>query len=204
MAGQARPSFDFFLVLDFEATCDDHREIFPMEIIEFPVILLNSRTLQTEDIFHFYVQPTVNPILTDFCTKLTGIAQEQVSRQPKLPEVMKSFDDWLEKHDLLSSSHNFCFVTCGDWDLKTALPNQCRHLRIAVPPYFRKWVNIKKAFRRIYKLPKLPRSMPYMLDRLGMALEGRHHSGIDDAKNITKIMVELLKLDPGIKETFFY
>eukprot|EP00118_Oscarella_pearsei_P017186 m.169456 g.169456 ORF g.169456 m.169456 type:complete len:72 (+) comp38997_c1_seq7:72-287(+) len=57
----SREVYDYFLVLDFEATCDNKIKIDPMEIIEFPVLLLNSKTLKIEDTFHSYVRPTVNP-----------------------------------------------------------------------------------------------------------------------------------------------
>ncbi|CAF4672976.1 unnamed protein product, partial [Rotaria magnacalcarata] len=45
-------SYDYFLVLDFEATCDEERKIHPIEIIEFPVLKINARTFQCESTFH--------------------------------------------------------------------------------------------------------------------------------------------------------
>lgn len=36
--------------------------------------------------------------------------------------------------------------------------------------------------------------MPGMLTHLGLALEGRHHSGLDDCKNIARITKELCRL----------
>lgn len=35
--------------------------------------------------------------------------------------------------------------------------------------------------------------MTDMLDKLGLELEGRHHSGIDDAKNLTRVVQALLE-----------
>ena len=66
--------FDYILVLDFEATCDQGG-LKPPEIIEFPTVLLNTRTLKIEDEFHYYIKPKVNPILRPFCIELTGIQQ---------------------------------------------------------------------------------------------------------------------------------
>ena len=37
------------------------------------------------------------------------------------------------------------------------------------------------------------RGMTDMLDSLGLELEGRHHSGIDDTLNIARVVVELLQ-----------
>lgn len=47
--------FDYFLVLDFEATCDDQTKIKNQEIIEFPTVLINAKTLTKETEFHQYV-----------------------------------------------------------------------------------------------------------------------------------------------------
>ena len=48
------------------------------EIIEFPVVFLNLATLEVDFIFHSFVRPVETFTLTDFCTNLTGITQEQV------------------------------------------------------------------------------------------------------------------------------
>ena len=45
-------NYDYFLVLDFEATCDEQRKTHPIEIIEFPVLKINARTFQCESTFH--------------------------------------------------------------------------------------------------------------------------------------------------------
>ena len=44
--------YDYFLVLDFEATCDEKTKIHPLEIIEFPVLKINGQTFECESIFH--------------------------------------------------------------------------------------------------------------------------------------------------------
>lgn len=189
----------YYLVLDFEATCDDHRKLHPSEIIEFPVLKVNAVTKETEDVFHTYVRPTHNPNLTPFCTSLTGITQAQVDDQPTLPEVLDTFHKWLESNKLLNPSENFCFVTCGDWDLKTMLPSQCRYFGWRVPEYFKSWMNIKFVFKRLTGVPA--KGMPHMLNHFGLTLDGRHHSGIDDTKNIKKILTKLLDIEPNIQPT---
>jgi inhibitor of KinA sporulation pathway (predicted exonuclease) len=40
--------YDFYLVMDLECTCEENDRNYPNEIIEFPVILVNSRTLSKE------------------------------------------------------------------------------------------------------------------------------------------------------------
>lgn len=70
--------FQYFVVIDFEATCDKERKPHPQEIIEFPSVLVNSVTGQLEASFQTYVRPVYHQLLTDFCKELTGIQQIQV------------------------------------------------------------------------------------------------------------------------------
>jgi ERI1 exoribonuclease 2 len=76
--------FQYFVVIDFEATCDKVNNPFPQEIIEFPSVLVNSATGQLEASFQTYIRPTYHQFLTDFCKELTGIWQIQVSGNSKI------------------------------------------------------------------------------------------------------------------------
>ena len=199
MASPVQMPVDYFLVLDFEATCEDKTKMKPQEIIEFPVLKVNAQTMTVESTFHTYVQPTAHPVLTPFCTKLTGITQEMVDGQPVLEEVLKEFHKWMSTSGLLDPGVNFCFVTCGDWDLKTMLPSQCKHFRLPIPHYFRKWVNIKRIFEAA--TGQKAKGMVGMLEYFELQLEGRHHSGIDDSRNIACILAKLAKVHPDIQPT---
>lgn len=183
--------FKYFLVLDFEATCDNNTKLVPQEIIEFPVLKINSRTLQTESIFHQYVQPKVHQRLTPFCTELTGIIQDMVDGQPFIEEVLEKFDLWMDDNGLLDPENTFVFVTCGDWDLKTMLTSQLRYFGLERKPYFNRWINIKKPFANYTN--EYPKGMMPMLHKLELSHTGRHHSGIDDCTNIGKILTTLLQ-----------
>ena len=198
MAEAPVAKIDHYLVLNFEATCDETNTSEPQEIIEFSVLKMNSSTMETEATFHSYVQPTAHPTLTPFCTELTGVTQDMVNGQPSLLEVLSMFDQWMTRENVKDNA-NVCFVTCGDWDLKTMLPGQCEYLKVDVPPYFKKWVNIKEAFTRITSIKVV--SMMNMLSKLGLTQDGHHHGIIDDSKNIAKILKELLKQSPNIQPT---
>ena len=198
---EGRSRIDYLLVLDFEATCDDQTKLTPQEIIEFPVVKVNAKTLETEAVFHSYVWPSAHPVLTPFCTNLTGITQDMVDGKPTLKEVLARLDTWLQENNLLDPDVSFCFVTCGDWDLKTMLPGQCKYFGIERPSYLCSWINIKRVFEAVIR--KKATGMPVMLGALGLRLEGRHHSGIDDANNIARILKELLKRKPDIQLSTF-
>ncbi|XP_014775121.1 ERI1 exoribonuclease 3 isoform X2 [Octopus bimaculoides] len=192
-------TFDYFLILDFEATCDNTRKMHPQEIIEFPVLKLNSKTLETEAKFHRYIKPQVNPILTPFCTELTGIIQDMVSNEASLSEVLKDFDQWMIDNHLLQSDNSFVFVTCGDWDLKMMLPDQCNHFNLERKSYFSNWINIKKIFA--HSTSKWPRGLLSMLEHYRLPHIGHHHSGIDDCLNIANIFRKLMNNGYQIQRT---
>ncbi len=59
------------------------------------------------------------------------------------------------------------------------------------PPVFRCFINIKDAFTAHYG--QQPRGMAEMLKLLKLPLEGKHHSGIDDCRNIARCAVAMLR-----------
>ncbi|CAF1431959.1 unnamed protein product, partial [Adineta steineri] len=67
--------FEYIAVVDFEATCEDQQDNYQNEIIEFPIVLINVQQQTIVDKFQSYCRPIINPILSKFCTDLTGIEQ---------------------------------------------------------------------------------------------------------------------------------
>ena len=66
------------LILDFECNNLENQKI-KLEIIEFPIVLIDGHKNEiSKTIFHHYIKPKINPILTDFIKNLTAIKQEQV------------------------------------------------------------------------------------------------------------------------------
>ena len=93
-----------------------------------------------------------NPILTPFCTQLTGIQQSTVNNGILLSNALKLFHQWLLSKGLLNSTVKWSFVTCGDWDLKKMLTSQLALLKIRRETYFCNWVNLKQLFKEVIKL----------------------------------------------------
>jgi len=197
MASLVKPRY--LLVLDFEATCGD--VVKRPEIIEFPTLLYDFQQDKVDATFHEYVRPVENPTLTGFCTSLTGIEQHTVDVADTFPGVWTRFQAFLKEHGVYDKPEEYSFITCGNWDLKTMLPNQLELSQsdhglsksgILLPPY-NDWINLKAAFRK-HKQLRHDRSMASMLKLLKLELEGRHHSGIDDCKNILRIIQDLRKM----------
>ncbi len=185
--------FEYAIVLDFEATCEDGGAPSPQEIIEFPSVLVALDDLRTLDDFSSFVRPHHHPELSEFCTDLTSITQQQVDEAPSFPEVFATYDAWLDEHGV--HAENALFVTCGDWDLYTMLPEQCRAAEPMIEyirPIWTRWLNIKRMFAEVTHVRR-GRGMAKMLDHLDIELEGHHHRGIDDCRNITKLLKTLLR-----------
>lgn len=79
-----------------------------------------------------------------------------------------------------------------DWDLRSMLTRQLITCKMENAQHFYYWNNLHRTFREFYGLQKV-KGMKNMLEYLGLPLKGRHHSGIDDAKNITNIVVHMIQ-----------
>lgn len=140
--------------------------------------------------FHFYIKPTVVPEITEFCTELTGITQAQVNAGITIDKCLVALDDWMTQNGF--TAENSTFVTCGMWDLKTCLRAEAAFKKLHVQDYLKKFINIKDIWMHTMFKNKAV-GMVGMLSSLNLQLDGKHHSGIDDSKNIAKIAIELVK-----------
>lgn len=179
------------LILDFEANCVEEGKLDCQEIIEFPVVPVDvsSMTIQHEKTFHYYIKPTVHKKITPFCTSLTGITQETVDKGVELKEALAKFDTWMQDNNY--NAEDCIIMTCGAWDLNTCLRAEANYKKIDLPAVLKQFVNVKMIYGAHFPSKKI--GMVGMLESLKLKLEGKHHSGIDDTKNIAKIVVELLK-----------
>ncbi|XP_054259934.1 ERI1 exoribonuclease 3-like [Macrosteles quadrilineatus] len=175
-----------YLILDFESTCEYMVSLKNQEVIEFPCIWVDSN-LNVVSTFHKYVKPVYNPVLTPFCTQLTGIVQEMVEKEETFDQVLSRFLTWIKNTEAtIGNQQTKTFITCGDWDLKVMLPNQCKLSKLPVPPIMTHWLNLKKVFYEYTNY--YPKSLKDMCHHLDYKFTGREHSGIDDCRNILEIL----------------
>ncbi|CAE7055072.1 unnamed protein product [Rhizoctonia solani] len=211
---------EYLLAFDVEATCVQGTDFnWPNEIIEWPVVLMKwsdrdgegrARTLQVVDEFRSYVKPVWRPKLSDFCTSLTGITQASIDTAPQFKTLLRRFQAFLAKHDLVDArtgkpTKRFAFCTDGPFDVrdfcvKTAyinklpMPEWLRQdvvdVRRIVNSYISRTESGKKYISRMHSL-----NMVAQLHALGLQFEGRQHCGMDDTRNVARILVELGKRD---------
>jgi len=207
--------YKFFCVVDFEATCWESDQTKgeknnlgnPYEIIEFPSVLFkfnpDNYTLEYVDEFQKYCKPVINPILSEFYTKLTGIKQETVDAAEIFPYVFKKHFDWLLTH--VENPNDVILLSCGVWDFESALPQELKRwsrnkelydkspneydLIVNTPKVYKNFINVKDIYSSFYQIKAY--GMVGMLNHLNIKLEGRHHSGLDDSKNIDKILQKI-------------
>jgi inhibitor of KinA sporulation pathway (predicted exonuclease) len=188
-------AFEYFVILDFEGTCESNRQLESVEIIEFPALLIQVKNeMQIKDQFHSFVRPTINEQLSGFCVNLTGITQETVDESPTFTQVFQAFQDWMKEKKLVDRLTNqplipFAFITCGNWDLSTALTDQCQQQQLLIPGYMKQWIDFKQEFFRFSG--QWPKGLMDMMHRRNLTPIGRHHSGIDDCRNLHLLVKDL-------------
>lgn len=176
-----RISHEHYLIVDLEATCSDDGAVprTEMEIIEIGAVMQSARTLEIDSEFRTFVRPVRHPQLTPFCTQLTGIRQQDVSDAPPFSSAMESMRKWM------AAFADSLFCSWGDYD-KHQFLQDCAYHRISYP-FASGHLNLKAEFARSLNLRK-KLGIAAALRRLGLDFEGSQHRGLDDARNIARIV----------------
>lgn len=177
-----------YLVLDLEATCDENHRIprEETEIIEIGAVLIESETLTQVAEMQTFVKPIRHPKLTPFCTELTTIRQEDVDQAPRFPVAMQRLKTLIGSHDAL-------FCSWGNYD-RNQLERDARRHSVRLPLGREHW-NLKAMFAKQFQNGR-ECGVDRALGHLGLRFQGTHHRGIDDARNIARILPYVL----GVKE----
>jgi inhibitor of KinA sporulation pathway (predicted exonuclease) len=176
MHGKNRP----FLVIDLEATCDDQGGIprEQTEIIEIGAVLVEADTLRPFAEWQTFVRPIRHPQLTAFCTRLTSIAQADVACAPTFAVACAGLAQLVRGHDAL-------FCSWGEYDRYQFRRDGARHGVRA--PLGKDHLNLKAEFSRVHGLAE-KLGLGQALARAGLRFEGTAHRGIDDARNIARLL----------------
>ena len=171
-----------FLVIDLEATCDQNGHIrrSDMEIIEIGGAIVNLDTFEITQRYQGYIKPVANPTLTSFCKELTGITQTKVNTAPYFYDALNTFKSWLSAHKSLA-----VWGSWGAYD-KNQFEQDCVRHQQTNPFDSLQHINLKTSYAEALKTRS--KGMANAYKEIGEDLIGRHHSGVDDAINIARLL----------------
>lgn len=168
------------VIVDLEATCwsENNSKEKISEIIEIGSILLDEN-LVIVDKFQRFVKPILNPILSDFCKKLTNIKQDDINSANEFKYVFNEFSIWTG----LDIDY---FCSWGNYDLNKFIED-CKLHDIEFPDKFvNTHLNVKIIFSKLRNIKKC--GIINALKNIGLKFEGNLHRGIDDSYNIARII----------------
>ncbi len=171
---------DKIVVVDVESTCweDKNPDGMESDIIEIGICLLDVGTGEITDNRGIMVIPERSDIST-FCTELTTITPELIKQEGiTFKEALK-----ILKNDYLTQSR--AWASFGAYDLKQ-FQRQCSSLNMGYP-FGPSHINVKTLFALKNRLGH-ELGMAGALKHINIELEGTHHRGKDDARNIAKIL----------------
>lgn len=183
------PTTEKVLVVDLEATCWENKAAKPgneqAEIIEVGWALLDvpsNALLRTGTIL---VKP-VHSRVSEFCTELTTITQAMVDGEGvTLKEAFEFLVDEL-------GSKSVSWASYGEYD-KNMVRRQCEVFGLEYP-FGETHTNVKTVFKDVYRGHRGNYGMASAYRVVfGKPIEGTHHRGGDDARNIAVMLGALLK-----------
>ncbi|WP_461031486.1 3'-5' exonuclease [Streptomyces mayteni] len=169
-------------VVDVEATCWSGEPPAGQvsEIIEIGLTVVDLAARERLGRHRILVRPARSRV-SPFCTELTGLTQAEVDGGVSFAEACR----------LLAVEHEAGrrpWASWGDYD-RNQFTRQCRAAGVPYP-FGARHTNAKRAFTDGYHLDKRP-GMARALEIAGLPLDGRHHSGEDDAWNIAALVLDL-------------
>jgi inhibitor of KinA sporulation pathway (predicted exonuclease) len=179
---------DRILTIDLEATCWEDQmapdgqpqSVHNMEIIEIGCVLA-TRDGVLLDSRSFLVRPTRFPKLSTFCQSLTGITQDMADTAPTFPEATDALNHWLGQ-----PADSFIWCSWGNYD-RLHMQAQCGQLGASAAVLNFPHLNLKRLWRRSTgqrKKTGLASALAYH----ELSFEGQHHRGVDDARNIIRLL----------------
>lgn len=167
------------IVIDLESTCwkgkPPSRQV--SEIIEIGICVLDSDTGKITQNQGILIKPKVSKV-SPFCTELTTITQDLLDKEGI------SFKEAINKIQKEYDPKEYTWASYGGYDLKM-LKNQCS-VRGIKYPMSDNHINVKDLFSNFNNSKRI--GMKGALKKLKIPLDGTHHRGVDDARNISKIL----------------
>jgi 3'-5' exoribonuclease 1 len=172
-----------FIIYDLEATCWLGRPPHGVnEVIEIGAYKVNELG-EDLGVFSRFIKPTVNPLLSDFCKKLTSIKQDDVDRAKNFIGVIQDFQDWIDMDE------DYLLCSWGKFDIQL-LKNDCMLHKLETD-WLDHNLNVKGQYHDIKGEHKLT-GLKNTLKNEGLEFTGIHHRAISDAENLGKIFIKYI------------
>ncbi|CAD8059872.1 unnamed protein product [Paramecium primaurelia] len=156
--------FQNLILLDLQYTCvENYRQNFHQEIIEISAQVYDIRQRKIIQSFQKYIKPIENPILSEYCTKQTGIQQFQVNNGISFQQAINQLSQ------IFKELGRFCIITLSDFDL-IILKKEAERKQIKLVKNLTYYINLKKIFPKSLRIRdslKDP-SMTEMLECCGL------------------------------------
>lgn len=184
---------DRIFVIDLEATCwrNGEQGEKPNEIIEIGICQLTVETMTIEKPMSIVVKPRWTEV-SEFCTELTGWTQSSVDQGADIVEAISTVQN------IYGFRNRDVWFSCGQYDRQKLASygggsiGALYGITGAENPFTKmQHFNVKPLFAFKHRLRK-EMGMQRMLEHIGETLDGRHHSGVDDAVNIAKLVKHIL------------
>lgn len=175
------------VVVDLEATCWERAEHDPsrMETIEIGAVSVELDGSLPWREFQTFVRPVREPLLSAYCIQLTSIRQDQVDAAEPFAPAFARFLAWAGPADEL------VFASWGSYD-RRQFELDCSHHGVAYP-FGERHANLKRLVCE--RLGIRPMGMARALAKANLPLEGTHHRGLDDARNIARLTAHVFAGD---------
>lgn len=174
-----------YVIFDLEATCWNGGEGKGKlnEIIEVGAVKLDENLKEVGE-FARFVRPVIIPQLSPFCKELTTITQEQVDSAEPYEVVMEDFARWARE-----GSDEVMLLSWGRYDKNQILREAKKKGHEGdIITLMERHDSFKHKLAEVRGVK--PFGMRAGLEIYNLPLDGTHHRGIDDARNIAKIFVK--------------
>lgn len=154
----------------------------PTEVIQIGAVKLDEN-LNPAGEFSCYVRPQMRGI-SDYCTEITGITDEQVADASPFRQSITQFLDWIG--DDISQTYIY---TWSNADLGM-IKKECRNKKIEIDRLNKlcdHWVDYQKKFGDALGYP-VSLSLENALLSMDIVFEGQAHDALVDAKNTAKLI----------------
>lgn len=181
--------FDYLIILDVEAHCDDPNDPHRLEIVEFPWLVYDLGTATVLDHKQIYITPrwNANPNPSPDAIQSLNV---DVAFAPSLAEALLQFDAYVYQ-SFFTQQKSFCLLTDGHWDLAHCLYVEAARKAVLLAPHFRAYFNLRSEFCKCYPSAPMPHDRSAMFNFLDISPSTRA-TGIDECLGLAELVTRLI------------